>query len=180
MQRTRAAPAPRVSAAQVLAAALSLGAVLLLLAAWLAFPLAAAAAVNTAPPAAPVKLVFIHHSTGEAWLADEHGRLGMALRDNNYFVSDTNYGWGPEAIGDSTDIGHWWSWFRGPGAPSYLTALYAESGQHCGYSRLEDDPGGANQIVLFKSCFPNSPQSPWRPQRQPRRMKMRDDARVVR
>ncbi len=106
--------------------------------------------------AAPVKLVFIHHSTGEAWLADAHGGLGMALRDNDYCVSDTNYGWGPEAIGDRTDIGHWWSWFRSPQAPTYLSALYAESGRHCSYSRLATDPGGANQIVLFKSCFPNS------------------------
>ena len=66
----------------------------------LARPLPAEAAVNTAPPAAPVKLIFIHHSTGESWLADDHGGLGLALRDNDYFVSDTNYGWGPDEIGD--------------------------------------------------------------------------------
>jgi len=156
MQRTRTAEAPRASAAEIVAAALPLGAVLLLLAVWLAWPGAAGAAVNTDPPAAPVKLVFIHHSTGEAWLADDHGGLGVTLRDNHYFVSDTNYGWGPDAIGDSTDIGHWWTWFRGPDAPTYMTALYAEGGQNCGYSRLADDPGGPNEIVMFKSCFPNS------------------------
>jgi hypothetical protein len=138
------------------AATLLLGAVLLLLAVWLAWPGAAGAAVNTDPPAAPVKLVFIHHSTGEAWLANDHGGLGVALRDNDYFVSDTIYGWGPGAIGDSTDIGHWWTWFRSPDSPTYMTALYAESGQNCGYSRLADDPGGPNEIVMFKSCFPNS------------------------
>jgi hypothetical protein len=115
-----------------------------------------AAALNTAPPASPVKLVFIHHSTGEAWLADGHGGLGVALRDNGYFVSDTNYGWGPDGIGDTTDIGHWWTWFRGPDAPTYLSALYTEGDQHCGYSRLATDPGGPNEIVMFKSCFPNS------------------------
>jgi hypothetical protein len=114
------------------------------------------AAVNAAPPSQPVKLVFIHHSTGEDWLADGHGGLGVALRDNGYFVSDTNYGWGPDAIGDSTDIGHWWTWFRSPDAPRYTTALYAESGQSCSYSRLAADPGGPSRIVLFKSCFPNS------------------------
>ena len=156
MQHMRAAEAPRASAAALPAAALTLGAALLLLALWLAWPLAAGAAVNTAPPAAPVKLVFIHHSTGEAWLADGHGGLGLALAANNYFVSDTNYGWGPEAIGDSTDIGHWWSWFCSPGSPTYMSALYSESAQSCSYSRLASDPGGANQIVLFKSCFPNS------------------------
>jgi len=70
----------------------------------LAHPLPAGAAVNTAPPATPVKLVFIHHSTGEAWLADGHGGIGIALRDNDSFVSDTNCGWGPDAIGDTTDV----------------------------------------------------------------------------
>jgi hypothetical protein len=117
---------------------------------------AARAAVNTSPPAAPVKLVFIHHSTGQAWLEDGHGQLGIALRDNNYFVSDTNYGWGPDSIGDSTDIGHWWTWFRGPSSATYLTALYSESDTHSSYSRLDADPGGDNEIVMFKSCFPNS------------------------
>ena len=84
-------------------------------------------AVNTSPPAEPVKLIFIHHSSGENWLSDYHGGLGLALRDNNYFVSDTNYGWGPEGIGDRTDIGHWWAWFRGPQRDTYLSALYTES-----------------------------------------------------
>jgi hypothetical protein len=114
---------------------------------------------NPDPPPATVKLVFIHHSTGENWLSDDNdnaGRLGLALRDNNYFVSDTNYGWGPDSIGDRTDIGNWWEWFRGGDAATYLSALYAESGQHCSYSRLAQDPGGENEIVLFKSCFPNS------------------------
>ena len=63
-----------------------------LLVAMTACPVAGAAAPNTSPPASPVKLVFIHHSTGQAWLEDGHGGLGVALRDNNYFVSDTNYG----------------------------------------------------------------------------------------
>ena len=123
----------------------------------LASPLPAGAAVNTAPPAAPVKLIFIHHSVGELWLSDAHGGLGLALRDNDYFVSDTNIGWGPDGIGDLTDLGHWWTWFRGPSSDAYLTALYAESGQHSGgYSRLATDPGGPNEIVMFKSCYPNS------------------------
>lgn len=125
---------------------------------------AAQAAVNTADPAAPVKLIFIHHSTGEAWLSNSHGQLGIALADHNYFVSDTNYLWGSdmpisrdsEPIGSTTDIGDWWTWFRGPSADTYLAALYSESGTHCTYSRLDPDPGGANEIVMFKSCFPNS------------------------
>jgi hypothetical protein len=114
------------------------------------------------PPAQPVKLIFLHHSSGENWLNDNNGRLGLALRDNNYFVSDTNYNWGPvpEAgsvpIGSLTDIGHWWMWFRGPKSTEIMDAVYAESGQHASFSRLKADPGGKNRIVMFKSCYPNS------------------------
>ncbi len=118
--------------------------------------------LDPSPPAQPVKLIFIHHSTGEAWLSDGSGQLGLALRNNNYFVSDTNYGWGPAdpaqggTIGDHTDIPHWYSWFTGPSRETYMAALYAESGQHSSYTRLPTDPGGPNTIVMFKSCFPNS------------------------
>lgn len=111
---------------------------------------------NPNPPVPPVKLIFIHHSTGENWLADDHGRLGLTLRDNNYFVSDTNYGWGPDSIGDHTDIGYWWTWFAGPHRHTYTAALYTEYDQHSSYSRLATDPGGENEIIMFKSCFPNS------------------------
>jgi hypothetical protein len=111
---------------------------------------------NPSPPGKPVRLIFVHHSTGENWLSDENGGLGLALLENNYFVSDTNYGWGPDGIGDRTDIGNWWEWFRGPESSRYLQALYAESGQNCAYSRLGERPGGNNEVILFKSCFPNS------------------------
>ena len=114
------------------------------------------ATYNPNPPSHPVRFIFIHHSTGEYWLADEPSELGQALRDNNYFVSDTNYGWGPGGIGDHTDIGDWWSWFRGPSSPTYLSALYAEHGQHSSYTRMDITLGGENEIIMFKSCFPNS------------------------
>jgi hypothetical protein len=118
--------------------------------------------LDVSPPERMVKLIFIHHSCGENWLSDESGGLGLALMENHYFVSDTNNGWGPEdsllggPIGDSTDIGQWWNWFLGPSRDTILQALYSESGQHSSYSRLADDPGGENEIVMFKSCFPNS------------------------
>ncbi len=119
---------------------------------------------DPAPPSQPVRLVFVHHSTGQNWLDDDGGELGLALRDNNYFVSDTNYSWGPTdqdkggTIGDHTDIPDWYSWFTGPHRAAYLAALYAESGQHSNYSRLAEalNPGGENDIIMFKSCFPNS------------------------
>jgi hypothetical protein len=111
---------------------------------------------DSSPPAEPVKLIFIHHSCGENWLTDGHGDLGLTLARNNYFVSDTNYGWGPDGIGDRTDIPNWPEWFVGPDSDRYLAALYSESGQHSNYTRTFADPGGENQIVMFKSCFPNS------------------------
>jgi hypothetical protein len=113
-------------------------------------------ALSPRPPAKPVKLIFIHHSTGEGWLVDYGGRLGITLKNNNYFVSDTNYGWGPDAIGDKTDTGQWWLWFRAAKRTTYLNALFKESGQNCDYTRLAADPGGENTIIMFKSCFPNS------------------------
>ncbi|MGA2402218.1 MAG: hypothetical protein ABSG91_11000 [Syntrophobacteraceae bacterium] len=109
-----------------------------------------------ADPDHVVRLIFIHHSTGENWLADDYGGLGLALHNSGYFVSDTNYGWGPASIGDNTDIGFWWTWFRGLNSSTYLNALYAESGQHSSYTRLAKNPGGPNQVIMFKSCFPNS------------------------
>ena len=118
--------------------------------------LAAQGQINPTPPTNPVRLIFIHHSTGENWLSDKNGGLGKALRDNNYFVSDTNYDWGPDSIGSLTDIGDWWLWFRGPNSSKYMSALYAESSQHCEYSRLPNNPGGQNEIIMFKSCFINS------------------------
>jgi hypothetical protein len=121
--------------------------------------------LSAEPPAAPVKLIFIHHSTGGNWLADPNsdqpaGGLALALMDNNYFVSATNYGWGPDGIGDRTDIPNWPEWFVGPNRDVYLDALYSENEQNVGdfgdWSRLSDDPGGENVIIMFKSCFPNS------------------------
>jgi len=120
---------------------------------------------NPHPPPTAVKLIFIHHSTGGNWLADPAanelgGDLGRVLMENNYFVSATNYGWGPFNIGDRTDIGHWWEWFNGPLSAVYQRALYKESEQNTGdfgaWPRLAQDPGGENVIVMFKSCFPNS------------------------
>jgi hypothetical protein len=111
---------------------------------------------NPNPPDHVVKLIFIHHSTGENWLRDDYGGLGEALAANNYFVSDTNYGWGPDSIGDRTDIPNWTEWFASDQTPVYMNALANESGQNSSYTRTAADPGGENEIILFKSCFPNS------------------------
>jgi hypothetical protein len=112
--------------------------------------------INPDPPDHVVRLVFIHHSCGENWLNDEDGRLALELGRNNYFVSDTNYGWGPDSIGDRTDIPDWLEWFRGLESERYLTALYTENERNSEYSRTLNDPEGENEVILFKSCFPNS------------------------
>jgi hypothetical protein len=119
-------------------------------------PLSQASVLNPEPPDQRVKLIFIHHSSGENWLADDNGGLGLALNQNNYFVSDTNYGWGPDSIGDRTDIPNWPEWFRSSHTPTYMNALFNENDQHASYTRTLANPGGQNQIVMFKSCFPNS------------------------
>jgi hypothetical protein len=116
----------------------------------------ARAADDGSRPSQIVRLIFLHHSVGENWLADDHGGLGRALAANNYFVSDTNYGWGPNSIGDRTDIPNWLEWFRSSNSQQYLAAMFSETGQHSPYSRPLANPGGPNRVVMFKSCYPNS------------------------
>lgn len=102
------------------------------------------------------KLIFIHHSCGKFLLEDNNGGLAKAMAEKGYFVSDTYYKWGPDQIGDYTDIGHWWLWFRGADSDKYLNAVYSENGRLSDYSRQDTIPEGENSIVLFKSCYPNS------------------------
>ena len=111
---------------------------------------------DPSPPPAPIRLVFIHHSVGDDWLSESAGDLGSALGANNYFVSDTYYEWGPDEIGSLTDIGNWWDWFRGPSSGTYLEAVYSTVNRHADYTRPMANPGGDNEIILFKSCYPNS------------------------
>jgi hypothetical protein len=122
-------------------------------------------AADDSPPESPVKLIFIHHSTGGNWLADPgfegpYGGLGLSLRDNNYYVSATNYGWGYGSIGDRTDIPNWPEWFTRTNSTTILNELYNENEKNIAdfgdWSRLATSVEGENEIVMFKSCFPNS------------------------
>ena len=137
---------------------------------WTPIP-ASGQAINPNPPTTPVRLVFIHHSVGENWLnpdpeSEVGGALLTTLNNNNYFVSDTNYSWGPvdpdwgEHIGSRTDIGDWYNWFLGPLRNDYMASVYTQTGffTDLGWINSIDnpDPDGENQIVMFKSCFPNS------------------------
>jgi hypothetical protein len=102
------------------------------------------------------KIVFIHHSCGDDWLNTGIGNLGNQLGANNYYVSDTYYEWGPNEIGSYTDIGNWWEWFCGPNSAAYTQAVYNTTNCHAEYTRPMADPGGENEIIIFKSCYPNS------------------------
>lgn len=123
----------------------------------------AVAQSDPTPPASPVRLVFIHHSTGEGLLNPEYGGLLPVLNRNNYYLTDTNYDWGPydndvddgANIGSHTDLGHWYNWFLGPDRDTYLQAVYDNPTIYTGWTNSDSiaDPGGENRIVLFKSCF---------------------------
>jgi len=63
---------------------------------------------------------------------------------------------GSEGIGDQTDIGQWYNWFLGPSRDIYTKALYDNRHltEGIGQNAIKN-PGGANKIVMFKSCFYN-------------------------
>ncbi|MDM7988103.1 MAG: fibronectin type III domain-containing protein [Smithella sp.] len=116
--------------------------------------LAAPAGVNTDPPASTVKYVFIHHSTGSYWIQNGYGNLGTALNANNYYITECDYGWDAEPsdnLGNSTDTVHWPLWFNDTKMPY----VYGNS-SHYDYTNTISDPGGQNEIIMFKSCYPNS------------------------
>jgi hypothetical protein len=158
-------PKPR----QVLVFGLMVGLSLLLTGfLWTPIPVYAQA-LNPNPPTSPVRLVFVHHSVGENWLnpdPDSGGTLLTLLNNNNYFVSDTYYSWGPfdpdlgDLIGSHTDIGNWYNWFLGDYHNDNLGALYAQTGIFTNPEWVNSipnpDPGGQNRIIMFKSCYPNS------------------------
>jgi len=93
-----------------------------------------------------VNLIFIHHSVGENWLNDG---LNEMLNDNGYYVADTYYGW--NEMGDRTDTPDWPDWFNNTVMPS----VYSELDTMTANNTIEPTPG-ENEIVMFKSCFPNS------------------------
>ncbi|MFZ5788943.1 MAG: hypothetical protein ACOY3Y_21095 [Acidobacteriota bacterium] len=113
------------------------------------------APLNPNPPGATVRLVFIHHSVGEDWSSPFHGALLGALNTNKYYLSDSNYSWGPDAIGDRTDIGHWHDWFLSQsGKNVYLPALFKNTDLTSSIApNSMASPGGENTVVMFKSCF---------------------------
>lgn len=122
---------------------------------------AATAQVDTSPPASTVRVCWIHHSSGSNWTHSAAsdpsygGNLGQALNTNKYYITECDYGWtypgDPYDSGDYTDTVHWANWFN----TTTMPYVYANS-THYDWDNTIEDPGGENEIVLFKSCYPNS------------------------
>jgi hypothetical protein len=103
------------------------------------------------------KIMFIHHSSGYNWLATGNGNLGTALNAKGYYVTDSYYGWDADPsdgviTGDYTDTKDWTSWFN----DAIMPHVYANNYLSPAYANAIANPGGENEIIMFKSCFPMS------------------------
>jgi len=110
-------------------------------------------------PEGPLRLLFIHHSVGGQLLAEpgessdiadsihhsheNGGGLRKLLEQNGYQVHEASYG---SEIGEDTDLFDWLPKFRDKMGKVLSCKLNDE--------QLED--GRPNQIVMFKSCYPNT------------------------
>jgi hypothetical protein len=112
-------------------------------------------------PGLPIRLLFIHHSVGGTlmadrgpiageqapqWIAESHpngGGLRSLLTEAGYQVHEASYG---SRLGENTDLFDWLPKFR----DSMDDILRIDNQDQT----LPD--GQTNQVVMFKSCFPNS------------------------
>lgn len=171
------------------------------------FPSVSDGAVNLDPPAQPVNLLWIHHSTGGIWAhkhdpdgsgawndgvagvqrdsshygtrhyADSGGGNGeVALFNSNYIMHHLTY---ESRLGDSasyTDYANWHRKFRNyldrTDAAHYVNDVEGADLVHCyaqdiSYAAKGTDEftgdnvsSQTNQVIMFKSCFPNSAVTP--------------------
>ena len=84
----------------------------------------------------PKKMVFLHHSVGRNWLNDG---LREQLMSRGIAIQSITYG---DEIGEDTDMNHW--------VPKFEKEF--DKIAHFGF----DDSGSEHDIIMFKSCFPNS------------------------
>jgi len=113
---------------------------------------------SDASPGQELNLLFIHHSCGGNWMADKGpseckdcickthpngGGLRRLLEQNGYKVHEASY---HSIIGDKTDIQDWPPKFRNQMDRVLRTSMQDEL--------LPE--GEKNQIIMFKSCFPNN------------------------
>lgn len=93
-----------------------------------------------------VNLIFIHHSCGENWLNDG---LNQELNESGYHVADISYGW--DIYGDNTDTTDLPTWFTN----GVMNLVYNEKDTISASNSIAPNDG-ENEIIMFKSCFPNS------------------------
>jgi hypothetical protein len=113
---------------------------------------------SDAPPAKPLRLLFIHHSCGGQLLAaagpevgtnaicathPNGGGLRRRLEQAGYEIHQASYG---SRIGEHTDLFDWLPKFR-----EQMDQVLACDLQDTSYG-----DGSRNEIVVFKSCFPNN------------------------
>jgi hypothetical protein len=106
------------------------------------------------PPSTTTKLIFIHHSCGGNWLSNGNGNLGNTLNSNKYYVSESDYGWDAQPddnLGDHTNTIDWSLWFNDNKMPYVYNSNYNSA-----YTNIIANPGGENEIIMFKSCYPLS------------------------
>jgi hypothetical protein len=114
--------------------------------------------VAATPPSNPLDLLFIHHSCGGELLAasgpedgtncilrthPNGGGLRALLEQNSYRVHEASYG---SRLGQQTDVFDW--------LPKFKTQM--EQILSCDLQDTSYHNGRRNQIVVFKSCFPNN------------------------
>lgn len=111
-----------------------------------------------APPSRALDLLFIHHSCGGQLLAPpgvdegtnciyathpEGGGLRAQLEKNGYAVHEASYG---SRVGDRTDLFDWLPKFR-----DQMQEILS-----CDMQDSSLPSGRRNEVVIFKSCFPNN------------------------
>ncbi len=113
---------------------------------------------SDARPDKELNILFLHHSYGGHWLADRDtakgenciyeahpngGGLRSLSEQNGYAVHEASYG---SIVGDKTDIEDWPAKFR-----DQMDRILKTDMQDQMYT-----DGSVNNIVMFKSCFPNN------------------------
>lgn len=88
------------------------------------------------------RMVFLHHSVGEGILTA--GGLRDRLLEMDILVKSATYG---DDIGQDTDINHWTQKFS-----EHMSDIFAFRS----HPNLYNTDGTTNDVVMFKSCFPNS------------------------
>jgi hypothetical protein len=98
--------------------------------------------INSVNLKMPKQLLFLHHSVGKGWL--EAGGLRTELMAHDIGVHDATYG---DEIGERTDIMDWLPKFK----DDMQRVLIFDYSPNAYYK-----DGHQNDIIMFKSCFPNS------------------------